>query len=222
MRRRCSACGPRWVKKTRAALLSGLREKNIEGHAAFLTVTAPGEDAGLPRYIPGLPVDEAIEAWNEGAADRWNHLRTRLRQHWPRMEFFRVGELQKRGAIHYHILARNVAGLTREKLSAIAVECGFGPVADVRPLRHAGGAAAYLSKYFLKDVDEWPPGRRVWSCSNKWRVVWNQRVSGTWIMKPLSGADPWVSVPAYEFDLEETLRLRRLRATLLNVHAPPD
>jgi len=227
-RRKCPACGEFWARKTKAALLSGLRTPQAEMHTAFLTVTAPGRAGGLAD-ARGYPIPEAIDEWNDRAATRWNHLRTRLRQIYPLMQFFRVGELQERGAIHHHVVARNVPGLTKETLSRIAVECGFGFIADVRPMRHAGGVAAYLAKYLLKDVHEWPPGRRVWSCSNNWRDPqhWyngmfrrNGGWRGTLILKPLHG-DPFVSVAQYEFNLEETRRLRKLRAALLSIHSPP-
>jgi len=222
-RRKCPACGPQWARKTKAALLAGLRTHRAEMHTAFLTVTAPGQDGGLADGR-GYPIPEAIEEWNDDAADRWNHLRTRLRQIYPMMEFFRVGELQERGAIHYHIIARNIPGLSKETLSGIAVQCGFGFIADVRPMRHAAGVAAYLAKYLLKDVHDWPQGARVFSCSNKWREREHWYPNhlrrdggrrGTLIMQPVGGGDPWVSVSPYEFNFEETMRLRKLRSALL-------
>jgi hypothetical protein len=207
--RRCPACLPRWCRRVKAVLLSGLRAPGIDGESAFITVTAPGRAGGLVD-------EETIEAWNEGAARRWNHLRTIFRQHYPAAEFFRVAELQGRGAIHYHVLVRGVPLLTREMLSAWAVRAGFGYVCDVRALRHAGGAAAYLTKYLTKDVEEWPPGRRVWSCSARWRVVWKRdsRLRGTFVVRVLGRDEVYISVSPWQYDAAASRRLSRLRSQL--------
>lgn len=162
-RRRCPHCGPNhWLKRTKASLLAGLKAR--PNSVLFVTLTAPGTGGGLTTA-------EAIEAWNVGAAKRWNHFITLLRRKYPaaRIEFFRVGELQSRGAIHYHNAIAGLEWLPVAVLRRLAVQAGFGKIVDVRRLRNISGGCAYFAKYMLKDSELWPSGRRVWSCSKHWR-----------------------------------------------------
>lgn len=162
--RRCPSCGPLiWMKRTRAKLLSGLpREKGVD--AVLATLTAPGWPAGSPE----------LEVWNEGASECWNRLRLSLSRLYAgaRLEYFRVGEYQKRGAKHFHVVIRGVRFVPHEVLERLAVRAGFGPICWVSPVRHRGGVAKYLSKYLLKEVDKWPAGARVFTESRAWRQDW--------------------------------------------------
>jgi hypothetical protein len=191
--RRCEECGPRyWKPRVKAVLASGLRGR-ADG-ALFVTLTAPGIAGGL--------VDAAsIEAWNDIGSKCWNHFFTILRRAFPAatIEYFRVGELQKRGAIHYHVLATGAGFIPHDVLQRLAVRAGFGPVCDVGRLRSAAGGVSYASKYVLKDVEGWPAGRRVWSCSAGWRDprYWRRYLTplppGTWLACRVGGEPMYVS-----------------------------
>jgi len=126
-------------------MLAGLKAR--ANKILFVTVTAPGVAGGLTD-------DSAIALWNRTAAQRWNHLILLLRRtfHGTRVEYFKVAELQKRGAIHYHLAISGIEFLDTKTLSRLAVRCGFGPICDVQRMRHVGGGCVYFSKYLLKDV----------------------------------------------------------------------
>ena len=202
-RRRCPHCGPHhWLPRAKASMLAGLKARPSE--VLFVTLTAPG-------LAGGLTTAEAIEHWNAGAARRWNHFITILRRSFPgaQIEFFRVGELQERGAIHYHNAIAGLQWLPKNVLRRLAVRAGFGPIVDVRTLRSVGGGCAYFAKYMLKDTDRWPPGQRVWSCSAKWRDGgrWRPFVGrfppGTYVVRTATGKGvngaAYVSVSPWEY-----------------------
>jgi hypothetical protein len=201
--RRCPHCGPHhWLRRTKACMLAGLKAR--PGEVLFVTLTAPG-------IAGGLDSTEAIEAWNAGAAKRWNHFITILRRTFPgaRIEFFRVGELQERGAVHYHNAIAGLQWLPKAVLRRLALRAGFGRIVDVRRLRNVGGGCAYFAKYMLKDADKWPSGRRVWSCSAKWRDrrLWAPHLGklpgGTYVVSTSSGTGvdgaAYVSVSPWEY-----------------------
>lgn len=139
----------------------------------MLTLTAPGTTEGHGRWVPeGLPdevrrrlfADRAecschrslgagLGDWNASAGACWNRLRTALARLYPGIQFLRSAEVQKRGAIHYHVILA-----TREPLELLAVqgkalEAGFGCTLDYAPITDARRAAYYVSKYVTKSVD---------------------------------------------------------------------
>ncbi len=192
-------------------MLSGLKISNADSRVLFVTVTAPGEAAGLDS-------PEAISVWNAGASKHWNHLIELIRQAFPAarksIQFFRVGEVQARGAIHYHLALRGLQWLPKELLQKLAVQAGFGYIVDVRLLRNIGGGVSYFAKYLLKDVKAWPTGRRVWSCSAGWRVKWSPRspLSGKYPARLLSTGEEFLSVSPWRYDRRESeTERRRLR-----------
>lgn len=207
-RRKCPSCGPHWARYAKASMLSRLKISNADGRVLFVTVTAPGE-------ADGLDSPEAIAMWNAGASKRRNHLIELIRQAFPadrkEIQFFRVGELQERGAIHYHLAMRGLRWLPKDVLQRLAVQAGFGYVVDVRPLRNVGGGVTYFAKYLLKDADKWPTGRRVWSCSAQWRVTWSPRspFSGKFPARLLSTGEEFLSVSPWRYDRRESVTERR-------------
>jgi len=85
---------------------------------------------------------------------------------------------------------------------------------DVRPPRNIGGGVMYFAKYFLKDAEKWPTGRRVWSCSAQWRVRWSPRspLSGKYPAQLLSTGEQFLSVSPWRYDRRESeAERRRLR-----------
>lgn len=107
-------------------------------------------------------------------------------------------------AIHYHVLVTGAGFIPHDVLRRLAMRAGFGPVCDVGRLRSAADGVSYASKYVLKDVDDWPAGRRVSSSSAGWRDprYWKRYLTpfppGTWLACRVGGepmhvsASPWV------------------------------
>lgn len=213
-RRRCPSCGPlRWQKYARAVILSGAKPRAAS--LMLLTLTAPGIRGGL--------VDEAsINEWNNGAAERWHRFVHMLHRTLPaaNIQYSRVGELQERGAIHYHVIIAGIEVLPKRLIQRLAVRAGFGPICDVRRVRGALHAASYVTKYLLKDVDEWPTGRRVWSTSRHWKIDWRPRNkiwTGTAVDRETGEVFEFVS--AWVYDAAATSRAAKdplLRAQLFD------
>lgn len=171
-RRMCVTCGPAyWRPSKLAALHAGLGQ----GDFLALLLTAPSD---------------ATVLWNEGAANRWHRFFHRMRRAYPgaKLEFWRVGELQERGVVHYHVVMRGLAYLSIEQFRKDAVAAGFGPWVGVkRPRDYKGGTHSlgwYFGKYLLKDYQGASVGRLV-TMSLGWKVNWIRRerqTPGQWIV----------------------------------------
>ncbi len=168
--RRCPWCGENiWKKRRTADYFAGVKGVGLD-RLKLVTVTAPG--GGLD-----------CEAWNVGAAERFHDLVTMLREEYPQLDlqYWKVGEFQVRGALHYHVIVRACRNLFIEKktLEKLAVHAGFGKVCFVNSIdpRKGGinGACAYLASYLLQDVEAWPNGKPVVTKSHRWRLVWEDR-----------------------------------------------
>jgi hypothetical protein len=110
-------------------------------------------------------------------------------------EYFRVVEVQKRGALHLHILVWSAEPLPRGQVQELALAAGFGCQVDLSPLspqRHAH----YAAKYATKATDQrgaapWavdvvntrtgevtrgraPARYRTWSSSRQWGLTVKQ------------------------------------------------
>jgi hypothetical protein len=142
----------------------------------FLTVTAPGRRAhdirpGQPcRCTPEGGVD--LADWNVGAAGRWNRLVLELsrlvgadlvtydedgRVHRRTgLSYFRGAEVQRRGALHFHVLIRRRDGaalaVSKHELRRLAIKHGFGHEVDVQPV--TPDHAAYVAKYVSKSAND--------------------------------------------------------------------
>lgn len=137
----------------------------------FLTLTAPG---AVEHYAPDgslcgcTPVGGAdLAEWNARASLRWNNfvrdlsralgadyfVDGRRRQG---VTYFRAAEVQRRGALHYHVLLRRVDGrpvqVSKSTVRALAIRHGFGHSVDVQRLEP--GHASYVAKYVAKSADE--------------------------------------------------------------------
>jgi hypothetical protein len=185
--RRCRHCGPvHWKRRALARFLSGLLEGEM---FTMFTLTAPGGDLDC-------------EAWNLDASRRWDRFRrsvsdlagsaartsasssSRARRRSP--AFWKVGEFQRRGALHYHGLFRGLPFLPVELVRSAAVRAGFGPRLEWHAPHDVRGLGRYYSKYVLKDVEQWPRGHRVVTYSRDWSEGWKGRSggSGEWIRVP--------------------------------------
>lgn len=142
------------------------------GHGAFLTLTAPGtrphrrwtpgrRGGGAPCVCHAAVLVDGLGAWNASASACWNRLRTALSRS-GRLEYFRAVEVQKRGALHLHVIVWSAEPLDVGVVQAAALAAGFGCVVDLSPLdpaRHPG----YVAKYATKgsDARQVVPWRRI-------------------------------------------------------------
>jgi len=181
-RRLCEYCGPRYfVPRWLARVHAGVQSSALHGRPhelKFLTVTAPG----VFTSALGAADDSAIERWNGTSARCWRRLVALLRGVFPleRIEYVRVSEFQRRGAVHFHALVL-MPYLPKEEFHRLAVEAGFGTSARIEGVRSVSGVARYLTKYLLKSVlgDGHASGAHPVSSSHGWgEGVW--RTSYDW------------------------------------------
>ena len=94
-----------------------------------------------------------LAVWNAGASACWNRLRTALRRDHPTLEFFRAAEVQKRGALHHHLLIVSQGPLDVDVVQGAAMRAGYGCVLDLQRFPDVRRAARYLAKYVTKDAE---------------------------------------------------------------------
>jgi hypothetical protein len=134
-----------------------------------------------------------------------------------KIEYWKVGETQERGLIHYHVIIRPVKYLPKKLLERLCVEVGFGKVCWVQAVwAHKGGVRGllgYLGKYLLKDVGGWKAEwGHVVTHSHGWSLDWKPRT-----VHPNSG---W-QYCASEVDVYVILkRLEAVRGGLAMAPAP--
>ena len=182
-RRRCSVCGERvWKPYAQAGMMAGL-DGVPQSEILLVTLTAPGNA-------------KAWE-WNGGASTRWNAFITYLRRAFPgaHIGFWKVGELQVRGTVHYHVILRGLRWLPVEVLRSLAVRAGFGPWVWVgRPREKRGGVRGllgYYGKYMVKGSRWWWLPQHVVTHSRDWRFGWVQRPKGAAVREDGSPASSW-------------------------------
>jgi hypothetical protein len=155
----CGPCSGRYGRRVRRLAARGmaLRTKDF---LSLVTLTAPGASAHLMgktgRRCTCTPVGGVdLAQWNPTASKRWNALLVDVeRTFGSRPQYFRAVEVQKRCAIHFHILWRSEFPLTAQALRPLAMRAGFGHEVDVQVLDpRSRAAAAYVSKYVTKSVD---------------------------------------------------------------------
>lgn len=194
---RCGACSSKHkrylIRRAEAGLQTG-------GQKHLVTFTAPGSDAHKrldpklagawcnsrhksprpgwrrhsdPRPDCGCRLPAAgLEDWNPTAGKRWNVLRLALsRLCGGELQYFRVVEIQDRGAIHLHVLVRvpDGAHLDPYEVQRLALAAGFGCNVDLTPMADAR-AARYVAKYAAKGYCE--------RASVPWRDVVLDRETG--------------------------------------------
>lgn len=170
---KCTPCARAYKHRVRRVAGSGLRGRRlVTVGGGFLTLTAPGD---REHRIPGAerpcrctpPGGVEMGAWNAGAGARFNRLMRDLRRlpGLESLEYFKAAEVQKRGALHFHVLVRlgegGVLALSLEQLRELALKHGFGHEVDVQPVdpKHV----RYVAKYVAKAADQRPsvPWRRL-------------------------------------------------------------
>lgn len=182
--RREDKCGPCSAKHKRYLIRRAESGLELGGQQILATFTAPGTEdhdrldpklAGVwcnsrhrsprlgwrrhcdprPLCACALPAG-GLEEWNPAAGARWNVLRLALSRLCDgQLHYFRVVEIQKRGAIHLHILLRVPVGaqLDPYEVQRLALAAGFGCNVDLSPMSDKR-AARYVAKYAAKSYCE--------------------------------------------------------------------
>jgi hypothetical protein len=128
----------------------------------MLTLTAPGErehkrfsPGGWRADRPDCPCRvEHLGEWNASHSKRWNHLRTLLRREYPDLEFMRGVEVQRRGALHDHVILWSASPIDIVAIQGLALRAGFGCSCDWAPAEPGSRKLAYyISKYVTKACD---------------------------------------------------------------------
>lgn len=109
----CVPCSESYRHRVRRVFQSGWRD-DLPHHRVFLlTLTAPGDRAhtlnGRPDGPPcpcTPPGGVHLAEWNGTSGARFNHLVTYLRRSYGDLQYARAAEVQKRGALHFHVLLR--------------------------------------------------------------------------------------------------------------------
>lgn len=167
----------------------------MPGRVYVLTLTAPGAHRHKYRgqWCPCTPEGGVnLARWNGEAANRWNKFITDVRRSLGPVEYFAAKEVQKRGALHFHVPLRfdRPTRVRLSKLRALAIRHGFGHELVLDELSEhldrgrgsADSSSWYVAKYVTKasgDREEVPfanrltgeigPGRwRLWTASRGW------------------------------------------------------
>lgn len=196
-RSQCGPCSETYRRRVSRVARSGMVTA-LPGRVYILTLTAPGSHRHKYRggYCPCTPeggVD--LAKWNGEAANSWNKFITDVRRTFGGCEYFAAKEVQKRGALHFHVPIRfdQPTKVRISKLRALAIRHGFGHelVLDelTTDLEHGkgsvDGSAWYVAKYVTKAADERQevpyisrvtgeigPGRwRLWTASRGWGLT---------------------------------------------------
>lgn len=153
----CVPCS--WKYRRRLVRIAESGCNRSDGYLYMLTLTAPGRDAHtMPsgEVCPCTPdggVD--LSLWNPSASARWNRLRTELRRQTPALQYLRAVEVQKRGALHLHVLVWSPVPLDKASLRRDAMHYGFGHSLDLAEVVPGSRQYAYyVSKYVTKACDQ--------------------------------------------------------------------
>lgn len=171
--RKCPACADRFRRH-----LTRVAGSVPGGHVYFLTLTAPSfephsqwvmrgsrlpevdqRDGTRPGWADRASCDcwttePSMAAWNASAGRRWNHLLTLLGREYGRVDFFRGVEVQKRGALHLHLIVSTDVRLEPRVVQRLALRAGFGCVVDVQRVRMLSRSGQYVTKYLTKAVTD--------------------------------------------------------------------
>jgi hypothetical protein len=142
----------------------------VPGSVFLLTVTAPGSvrhgpragiDCGCWVSNGSRPVD--LASWNGRQGERWNRFAQDLRRLLgDQVEYFRAVEVQRRGALHEHVLGRFsapvlVTSRLRSRVRALAIAHGYGHEIDLQVAGQSAASARlvawYCAKYVSKATD---------------------------------------------------------------------
>lgn len=169
---RCGTCSARHRRRlTRLAQYgTSIPSRARSGSMGMLTITAPGTTPDHHRVIPrqiyrrgqSRPVcgcerrldHRGIPGWNPTTSARWNHLRTSLRREYPGLEFVKGTEVQKRQALHVHVLMWSPKDVDVALIHRLVLAAGFGCSIDWTPCEPGSRRmAGYIAKYVTKDAE---------------------------------------------------------------------
>lgn len=160
---RCGLCSERKRKLLARLIETGVTDRTGQGFTYFLTLTAPG-NAPHKRWVQGRtggarPVCHChagalhLAEWNPTESGCWNRLRTALsRLTDGSLTYVGAVEVQKRGALHRHVVLNADRALLPEEVQALALAAGYGCVFDLQALTNPGQIARYVSKYVTKSA----------------------------------------------------------------------
>lgn len=152
---KCVPCSWRYRRRLTRIAEAGARET---GYMYMVTFTAPGNDEHrMPsgKVCPCTPAGGVdLGRWNASASARWNTLRTDLRRAGD-LEYLRAVEIQRRGALHLHVLMWSPAPLDERAMRKKAVRVGFGHEVDIAYVKPGSRKHAYyVAKYVTKACDQ--------------------------------------------------------------------
>lgn len=165
---RCALCSERKRRLLARLIENGTTDRVGAGFTYFLTVTAPG-NAPHKRYLQGKGTHQRntnpachchaqalhLAEWNPTESACWNRLRLALsRLTDGALTYVGAVEVQKRGALHRHIVLNVDRALLPEEVQALALSAGYGCVYDLQVLTNPGQVARYVSKYVTKSAGE--------------------------------------------------------------------
>lgn len=160
---RCGLCSERKRKLLARLIEGGTVDRQGSGYTYFLTLTAPG-NAPHKRWVQGKqgkprPVCHChagalhLSEWNPGESACWNRLRLALNRLTDgSLTYVGAVEVQKRGALHRHLVLHVDRPLLPEEVQVLALAAGYGCVYDLQVLTNPGQVAHYVSKYVTKSA----------------------------------------------------------------------
>ncbi len=174
-----------------------MRKRQLQAQAragnptTFITLTS-GPKAGAS---PSEAACALVAAWRVIRRD------LRSRPGFGSVAFLAVFEATKRGRPHLHILAR-MPYLPQGWLSRRMAALAGSPIVDIRRVKNAAEAAAYVSKYLAKDPRRFTGCKRYWS-------------SRDWSLGPDAEAAPVADANgAWHHDKRSMVELQRLLSRL--------
>lgn len=114
----CAPCSATYRGRVRRIFESGYSDNPL-CRLYFVTLTAPGD---RPHFIGGrksgrvcpctAPEGVNLAEWNATAGARFNRVIQYLRRELGDVQYAKAAEVQKRGALHFHVLVRPPLGRT--------------------------------------------------------------------------------------------------------------
>jgi hypothetical protein len=199
---RCRPCAETYRRRVRRVADSG-RVRYPGSALLLLTLTAPSDADQHCRRHKGCdgrrheacdvcpctpPGGVHVGEWNGQCSARWNRFIEQLRRETGLpVQYFRAAEVQRRGALHFHVLIRLPRSrggvLSVDQLRRLAIAYGFGHSVDLAVVEDHR-ASLYVAKYVSKSCAArasmpWVHGRtgevtdghgryRCWTSSRHW------------------------------------------------------
>lgn len=179
----CDDCAPDRKKQLTALAASGRP-------GTFITLTSnPNAGISADARARGLVI-----AWRAVAK------RVKARYGYADLAYFCVFETTKKGEPHLHVLAR-VGWIDQRWLSRQMAELANAPIVDIRKVRSASQAAAYVAKYIGKAPHRFGTCKRYWYTQgwnlSDWRP---DKGSSEWSMRWIT---PYETLGSYAAKLHD-------------------